>query len=103
MPVASTSRYAGLPVIEAPDAQGTTHPSIAIRPLPANPAVAYQRTIAALDTLETLSFSTYHSSVAWWRIADVNPPVYPLDWRPGDVVALPSNVNAGRVVRTRRF
>jgi hypothetical protein len=103
MPVASTSRYAGLPVFDAPDSRGTLHPSIAIRPLPTPPVAAYQRTVAALDTLETLSWTCFHSSTTWWRIADANALVYPFEWRPGDVVVLPSSIANGNVVRTRKF
>ena len=103
MPVTSTSRYAGVPVYDAPDAQGNLHPCIAIRPLPTPPTAVYQRSIAALDTLETLSWTCFQSSTLWWRIADTNPLVYPFDWRPGDTVSLPSPVSNGTIVRTRKF
>jgi hypothetical protein len=104
MPVSSNSRYFGLPVFEAPDSLGQPHPSIAMRPEPTGqPPVVYQHTVAALETLEYLAGSTYHSSEAWWRIADANPLVFPLDWRPGSIVTLPVRTDRGRVDRTRRF
>jgi len=103
MPVSSNSRYFGLAVFDAPDAEGQSHPTIAMRPAPTAPAVLYQHIVTALETLEYLASSLYHSSEAWWRIADANALVFPLDWRPGDVVALPVTASQGQVVRTRRF
>lgn len=104
MPVSSNSRYFGLPVFDAPDSEGESHPSIAMRGAPAGqPPVVYQHTVSALETLEYLAWRCYHSSEAWWRIADANPPIFPLDWRPGSVVALPVTTERGRAERTRRF
>src|SRR5262245_37493881 len=103
MPVSSGSRYADLSVFDAPAADGEAHPTVAIRPPPQPSAVTYQRTVAAVDTLETLAWACFHSSTAWWRIADANALVFPLDWRPGDVVVLPVSADSGRVQRTRKF
>ena len=105
MPVASGSRYFNLPVFEAPDDTGESRPTVAMRLAPgAAPPIVYQHTVAALDTLEYLAWRTFHSSEGWWRIADVNRLVFPLDWRPGDVVALPvTTARRGRVNRTRKF
>jgi hypothetical protein len=104
MPVSSNSRYFGLAVFDAPDSRGESHPSIALRLAPpSGPTVVYQHTVATLETLEYLAWRCFHSSEAWWRIADANPPVFPLDWRPGNVVVLPVTNDRGRVERTRRF
>jgi len=104
MSVSSSSRYANLPVFDAPDAAGVSHPTIAMRLATTTPpAATYQRTVAVLDTLETLAWACYHSSTAWWRIADANPPVFPLDWHPGDVVVIPLAPDSGLVQRTRKF
>lgn len=107
MPVTSGSRYAGLPVYNAPGPDGVSRPTVAMRLAPADPStpapVVYQHTVTTLETLEYLAWRVYNASDAWWRIADANPPVFPLDWRPGDFVALPVTTNKGRIDRTRRF
>jgi hypothetical protein len=103
MSVTSGSRYADLPVFDAPAADGESHPTIALRLPPPPPIVTYQRTVTTVDTLETLAWACFHSSTAWWRIADANPLVFPLDWCPGDVVVLPVSTGSGRVQRTRKF
>jgi hypothetical protein len=103
MSVSSGSRYSSLPIYDAPDVAGEEHPTIAIRPAPPVTSGTYQRTVAALDTLESLSWACYNSSTSWWKIADANPPIFPLDWRPGDAVAIPFNPNSGLIQRTRRF
>src|SRR5574340_651783 len=104
MPVSSSSRYFNQPVYDTTDSAGDTHPTVAMRPAAATPVpVVYQHTVAALETLESLAWRTFNSSEAWWRIADANPLVFPLDWAPGDVVSLPVRTSRGRVERTRRF
>jgi len=55
MPVSSSSRYANLPVFDAPDTAGEARPTVAMRLAPGAPApVVYQHTIAAFETLEYL-------------------------------------------------
>jgi hypothetical protein len=104
MPVSSSSRYANLPVFDAPDATGEARPTVAMRLAPGAPStMVYQHTVAAFESLEYLAWRAFHSSEAWWRIADANPLVFPLDWKPGDVVSLPVRRERGRVERTRRF
>jgi hypothetical protein len=104
MAVAPGSRYDSLAIFDVADAQGEVHATVAIRPNPTTaPAATYQRTVAVVDTLESLAWSCYHSSQAWWRIADANPRVFPLDWRPADVVVIPVLSTSGLVQRTRRF
>jgi hypothetical protein len=104
MAVSSDSRYASLPIYTAFDAEGEPQATVAIRPTPTGPpTVSYQRTVAVLDTLETLAWTCYNSSTVWWRIADANTRVFPLDWQPGDVVVIPLAQPTGLVQRTRRF
>lgn len=105
MPIRSTSRYAGLPVYDATDARQVEHPTVAIRPpVPPPPGAAlYQHTVSGAENLEYLAFRYFGSSDAWWRIAESNPLVFPLDFTPGDTVAIAPPGDAGRVVRSRRF
>jgi hypothetical protein len=105
MPLQPTSRYQGLPAFSAADAKGMVHPTVAIRlvPAPAVGAAIYQRPITRGDTVESLAAQYYAISDWWWRIADVNAPIFPLDFQPGDIVGIPSVADAGLVVRSRRF
>jgi hypothetical protein len=103
MPVPITSRYRSLPVIQAGDGRGQPHATVAIRPNdPALPS-SFRYRLSSLETLEYVAWRQFGNSQAWWRIADANPLVFPLDWRPGDPIALPAAADAGRVERTRRF
>jgi hypothetical protein len=36
-------------------------------------------------------------------VADANPAVFPLDLKPGTVLAIPTDASPGRVERTRSF
>jgi len=105
MPLSPASRYQGLPVIAAADSKGVTRPTVAMRlvapPVPG--ATFFQRPITRGDTVETLAAQYYSLSDWWWRIADANDARFPLDFEPGDTVAVPSIADAGLVVRTRRF
>ena len=103
MPVSQTSRYLGLPVLRVTDARRGDQPAIALRPLPDPPAAPYQHPVAALESLEYLSWRYLGRSEDFWRIADANGPRFPLDLRPGDTVAIPSSGDPGLVTRTRRF
>lgn len=104
MPVSSTSRYFGLDVFEAPNPAGELQATVAMRLAPATQdTTVYQHTVSALETLEYLAWQSYRPSEAWWRIADANPLVFPLDWKPGDAVAIPVGSQRGRVERTRKF
>ena len=105
MPVSIGSRYQGLPVYEAADADGQVNATIALRPTPAAPeAIAtYQHILAGAETVEYLAWRYYGSSTAWWRIADALPAIFPLDIPTGATVTVPSGEDIGRIVRTRRF
>ncbi len=105
MPVSQSSRYYGLPVYTAADSKGRLHATIAMRlePLVPTPATVYQHVLVGLETVEVTAAGYYHTSDAWWRIADANAPIFPLDWRPGMSLNLPGTASSGLVVRTRRF
>lgn len=103
MPVDNNSRYRTLPSIEAADAKGTTHPTIGLRLVPPPSATLFSHRMAALETLESIAQQQFNNSRYWWRIADANVRVFPLDWQTGDVIRIPSAADAGRVTRTRSF
>src|SRR5690349_10106888 len=105
MPVSNTSRYAQSPTYDAVDSDGVSHPTIAIRP-PAPPApgvLLYRHLVTGTETIEYLSARYYGSSDAWWRIAEANGLLFPLDLVPGMTVNIPAAGDVGRIVRTRRF
>ncbi len=105
MPVSIQSRYAGLPVCEAPDAKGELHPTVAMHrhlPPPADTPV-YRHRITGAETIEYLAWRYYGSSEAWWRIAEANPRWFPLDLQTGTDLAIPGLQDVGRFERTRTF
>ncbi|OYY91546.1 MAG: hypothetical protein B7Y45_03035 [Sphingomonas sp. 28-66-16] len=105
MPVAIRSRYAAATLQQAPDSDGVDRAALPARlHQPPDPAAARSRhALTGTETLETLSWRYGGTSDGWWRIADANPLIFPLDWRPGQVVEILGTGDAGRVVRDRRF
>lgn len=105
MPVSLTSRYTGVPVQDVTNAQGEVHPTIMVRPFtpPGPDTTLYRHTLVGLETIEYLAWRFYGSSSDWWRIAEANPLVFPLDLSSGMVVAIPSPTDVGRIERTRSF
>ncbi len=105
MPVSITSRYTNAPIYDATDAQGESHPTVAIRPStpPAPGTTLYQHILIGAETMEYLAWRYYGSSSSWWRIAEANPLVFPLDPPAGAAIAIPSAGDVGRIERTRRF
>jgi hypothetical protein len=105
MPVSLTSRYANLPVYDAVDASGATHPTIAIRPTttPAPGSTSAQRTLVGVETMESLAWQYYHTSAVWWRIAEANPLIFPLDLTSGMSLTVPAPGDIGLIARTRSF
>ncbi|MBA2497654.1 MAG: LysM peptidoglycan-binding domain-containing protein [Acidimicrobiia bacterium] len=65
-------------------------------------AVSYH-TASAGETFESLSVRFLGSSTLWWRIADLNPLVFPLSLVPGTVVAIPGSGTVAGPVRTRNW
>ena len=105
MPVSLTSRYAHTSVYEATGADGQPRAAIGIRPSPEapDPGRIYRHVVTGVETVEFLAWRYYGSSESWWRIADANPLVFPLDLPTGAAVAVPAAEDVGRVFRDRRF
>lgn len=105
MPIGTRSRYQGVPIIEAKDSKGVSHPTIGMRLLgPQDPlAIHFRHTVAGIQPLEYLAFKYFGASEIWWRVADANGAQFPLEWNTGDVVNIPATEEVGRVIRTRRF
>jgi hypothetical protein len=105
MPVSNTSRYFGLAVYEAEDSDQISHPTVAIRPTTplVEGATFYRHPITGVEDIEYLAWRYYGSSDSWWRIAEANELVFPLDLKPGMTLNIPAPGDIGRVVRTRRF
>lgn len=105
MPLPLTSRYHGAPVYPARDAEGEVHPTVGIRP-PTPPAPGtqmFRHRVTGLESLEYLAWRYYGTSEQWWRIAEANALVFPLDLKPGAPLAIPAPDDLGRVTRDRRF
>lgn len=86
MPVTLYSRYYGLENVEI---DGVL--SLAQRPI-----VEAQdfpdsliHTVIGGETLDQLAQRYYGREDLWWRIADANPGVFALDWKPGDTLVIP--------------
>ena len=60
---------------------------------------AVRHTIRGRETLDALAHRYYGREDLWWRIADANPDVFPLDLRPGDVITIPPVRIATRMPR----
>ena len=103
MPVDITSRYRGLPVQNAPDRNGVMRPTIGLRLLDELTPATFRHRLVTLETIESISFLQFSNSTYWWRIADANPRVFPLDWNPNDAMALPSTSDVTRIQRSRSF
>lgn len=103
MPVDIRSRYWALNAYPAPDDDGAT-PTVPVRP---NAVIAESSTVAhrlsGVENVEYLAWRYYGRSQVWWRICDGNPLAFPLDYRPGAEVRVPSAGSINRVVRTRTF
>lgn len=105
MPVPLNSRYRRLPVYDAPAPDGSVQPTVAMRLVAPPPGGSLQRrhVLQGTETLEYLAGRYYGDSSAWWRIADANPRVFPLDLKTGSILVVPSPGAIGRIERTRTF
>jgi hypothetical protein len=105
MPLSVNSRYAGLPIYEANDANQVSHATVAIRaPVPLPPGSASVRHLTVgVDTFEYIAWRYLGSSDAWWRICEANALVFPLDLPPATAVNVPAAGDVGRITRTRSF
>lgn len=103
MPVDITSRYWALRSYEAPGDDGPTT-ALPIRPnatLKQEDLVEHR--FSGVETIEYLAWRFYGRSAVWWRVADANPLIYPLDYRPGATVHIAPAGSINRVLRTRTF
>ncbi|HEY4066025.1 MAG TPA: hypothetical protein VGM74_03950 [Burkholderiaceae bacterium] len=66
----STSRYAGLPTLDATDRAGATVSAVRLRPLPATPGDPV--TVQSHDQLDAMSEQRYGNATRYWHIADAN-------------------------------
>ncbi len=103
MPVNSTSRYAGLSPYNVVDADGVTHATLPLRSQPLPPAGSFTVPLTGVDSVESLAARHLGGSDFWWRIADANPLVFPLDLRPGALITVPATADAALIVRERSF
>lgn len=105
MPVSPTSRYSGLPVYPSVDSAGRTHATIAIRPHQPPPAAAfrYRHVVTGAEDIEYLAWRYLGDSRLWWRIAEANTLMFPLDIRTGLSLTIALTDQVGRMVRDRTF
>jgi nucleoid-associated protein YgaU len=83
------SRYAGVGVYQAIDADGRAVGALKIRPIPPTPA-GYLHTFKAGERLDTLAYNFYRNPEKWWLIADANPAMDPEDLlEPGRQLHIP--------------
>lgn len=104
MPVSSTSRYQGMPVYTVDDPRRGQVATVGIRETtPVTGDALFRHAITGVETIESLAQRFYGASDEWWRIAEANPLVFPLDLRAGFGLAIPGIDDVGRIDRTRRF
>jgi nucleoid-associated protein YgaU len=65
-----TSRYHGLPTVDAPARGGRTVTAVALRPLPPTPGEPYR--VQEDDRLDLIADRAYGDPTRFWRIADAN-------------------------------
>ena len=86
MSISRTSRYYGLGTFEA---EGVVTVAQRIRGAPPDFPDSIRHTLIGGETLDALAKKYYGREDLWWRIADMNPGRFPLDWEPGDVLVIP--------------
>lgn len=103
MPFSQRSRYLRHQPYTATDAKGAEHTTIPMRQaVDLTRGDHFEHLLAVTESMESIASRYYSDSQLWWRVADANPLRFPLDTQPGDLVAVPSAIEVGRVVRTRR-
>ena len=86
MPISRTSRYHGLRTFERDGALTLTQ---RLTGAPPEFPDSIRHTVVGGETLDALARRYYGREDLWWRIADMNPGRFPLDWRAGDVLVIP--------------
>ena len=99
MAVGPLSRYAREAVYEMPLENGQRATVAARWERTVPPDVAWH-VIVEGESYETLAARYLGSSTLWWRIADANPLIFPLDIAPGTTVAVP--IGGSRTSNLRR-
>lgn len=104
MSVRINSRYRGLQTYEARLPAGPVS-TVAIRANspPAEGTATFQHRITGAETIEYVAWRLLGSSEAWWRLADANPLMFPLDLKPGDSLTVLKPLDGGRIERERVF
>lgn len=103
MTVGPQSRYAREGVLEVVDPDGETRPIIGARWRRTLPGDVAWHLVVEGESFETLADRFLGASTLWWRIADANPLVFPLDLRPGTQVAIPIGSTGTSASRTRSW
>jgi hypothetical protein len=103
--ISLTSRHQGLTVHDVVHADGVSHPTIGLRPVapPSLETASFHHIMTGAESIEYLAWRYFGMSEAWWRIADANRPIFPLDLPAGSLVAIPEPSAVGRVERNRIF
>lgn len=105
MSVRINSRYRGLSVYQVRSDHDAGRSAIAIRANspPAAGTALFQHRITGVENVEYMAWRLLGSSQAWWRLADANPLIFPLDLKPGDSLTVLKPLDGGRVERDRVF
>lgn len=83
------SRYEGVPVVSALDADGLLKPTL-FRTPPPTPVRFASYLVVVGDRLDRLAYRFYQRSDFWWVIADANPEVLLSDpLTPGTMIRIP--------------
>ncbi len=102
MALNNRSRYNGHPAFTATDRNGVARTTLPMRvPLDLTTGDHFQHTVAVNQSMEFLANRYYGDSELWWRIADANPLVFPLDVSSGERLSVPSAATIGSIIRTR--
>jgi phage tail protein X len=104
MPVKPDSRFAALPTLTVTAPDGTRRQVIGLplrRPPAAEEPVRHR--LVQGELIDALARRYYGDEGLWWRILDANPAVYPLDFEPGELLAVPLPGPATRATRARKF
>ncbi|TVP48066.1 MAG: hypothetical protein EA350_03795 [Gemmatimonadales bacterium] len=80
------SRYHGVGTVEV-DGEVSLRQRLTGAPEPMPDAIRH--TLIGRETLDALAHRYYGREDLWWRIADANPGAFPLDWKAGDILAIP--------------
>ena len=96
MAISLYSRYYNLPTVEVAGKTSLSQRLIgAAEVLPGS----ITHTLVGTERFDQLAAKYYGREDLWWRIADVNPNKFPLDWQAGDTLVIPPIQLATRTPR----